>query len=87
MSVSGRALLEESALDLALYIWALCGLLLLLLLLGVVPRLRPRRYSSAGFRKIPAAAPAMSVPIPISEEAVPVTGSQRRFSIKTGFER
>lgn len=84
LGVSGRALLAESTLGLA---FDACGLLLLLLLPGVALRLRPRRYSSAGFKKIPAVAPAMSVPIPIREEAVPVTGSQRRFSIKIGFER
>lgn len=81
LGVPGRALLPESALDLAF------GLLLLLLLPGVALRLRPRRYSSAGFKKIPAVASAMFAPIPMTEDAVPVTGSHRRFSIRTGFER
>lgn len=81
LGVPGCALLAESALGLAL------GLLLLLLLPGVALRLRPRRYSSAGFRKIPAVASAMFAVIPMTEEVVPVTGSHRRFSINTGFER
>lgn len=74
--------------------WRLCGLLvlvlvsvLLLLLLGALLRLRPRRYSSAGLRKMPDPAPSMSVVVPSREDAVPVTGSHRRFSIKIGLER
>lgn len=54
---------------------------------GVALRLRPRRYSSAGFRKIPVVAAAMSVEVPRSEDMVPVTGSQRRFSMRMGLLR
>jgi hypothetical protein len=70
-------------------VWALCDLLLLLLLgcLGALLRLRPWRYFSAGFRKIPDEASSRSALVPSREEVVPVTGSHRRFSIKIGLER
>ena len=69
-------------------VWRLCDLLALALSfsdLGAL--LRPLRYFSTGFRKIPDEAPIRSVPVPSREDAVPVTGSHRRFSIKIGFER
>lgn len=69
-------------------VWGLCDLLALALSfsdLGAL--LRPLRYFSTGFRKIPDEAPIRSVPVPSREDAVPVTGSHRRFSIKIGFER
>jgi hypothetical protein len=70
-------------------VWRLCDLLLALLFsdLGALLRLRPCRYFSAGFRKIPDEAPIRSVLVPSREDAVPVTGSHRRFSIKIGLER
>lgn len=82
-------LLGEDDRDLVVVVadgWRLCDLLVVLLL-GVPLRLRPRRYSSAGLRKIPDPAPIMSVLVASSEDAVPVTGSQRRFSIKIGLVR
>jgi hypothetical protein len=68
-------------------VWRLCDLLALFSVLGALLRLRPRRYFSAGFRKIPDEAPIKSVLVPSREDAVPVTGSHRRFSIKIGLER
>jgi hypothetical protein len=70
----------------------LWGLLLLLLLVGfLLPgaalRLRPLRYSSAGFRKMPVPLWIMSDVVPINDDVVPVTGSQRWFSMRMGFER
>lgn len=76
-----------SVLTVSTEIRLLFDLLLTLLLLGVALQLRPRRYSSAGFRKIPAVAPTRSLEVPRSDEAVPVTGSQRLFSINTGLLR
>jgi len=92
-----RPLLDEEELDLnagfAVDGWRLCGLLelvlelVLLLTWGTLLRLRPRRYSSAGLRMIPDPAPTTSAHVPSREDIVPVTGSQRRFSIKIGLER
>jgi hypothetical protein len=62
-------------------------LLLVVLLAGLTLRLRLLRYSSAGLRKMPVLFWTMSVAVPIREEVRPVTGSQRWFSIKMGFER
>lgn len=72
--------------------WRLGGLLLLLLLvgfllLGAALRLRPLRYSSAGFRKMPVPLWIMSDVVPINDDVVPVTGSQRWFSMRMGLER
>lgn len=72
--------------------WRLWGLLLLLLLvgfllLGAALRLRPLRYSSAGFRKMPVPLWIMSDVVPINDDVVPVTGSQRWFSMRMGLER
>ena len=70
-------------------VWRLCDVLLLRLsgCLGALLRLRPWRYFSAGFRKIPDEASIRSALVPSREEVVPVTGSHRRFSIEIGFER
>ena len=84
---------EVSELDVVGEGCRLWGLLLLLLLLltfllpGVALRLRPLRYSSAGFRKMPVPLWIMSDVVPISDDVVPVTGSQRWFSMRMGFER
>ena len=55
---------------------------LLLLVVGFLPpgaalRLRPLRYSSAGFRKIPVLLWTISDVVPSSDDVTPVTGSQR----------
>lgn len=66
------------------------GLLLLLvvvLLLCAALRLRPLRYSSAGFRKMPVLLWTISDVVPSSDDVTPVTGSQRWFSMRMGFER
>ena len=59
----------------------LWGLLLLLLTVFLLPgaalRLRPLRYSSAGFRKIPVLLWTISDVVPSSDDVTPVTGSQR----------
>lgn len=68
-------------------LWGLLVLLVGFLLPGVALRLRPLRYSSAGFRKIPVPLWTMSDAVPISDDVVPVTGSQRWFSMRMGFER
>ena len=81
---------RESELDLigeGCRLWGLLLLLVSALLPGVALRLRPLRYSSAGFRKIPAPLWAMSDAVPISDDVVPVTGSQRWFSMRMGFGR
>lgn len=78
-----------SELDLVVDDCRLCGVLLLVLVLvpGFALRLRPLRYSSAGFRKMPVLLWIISCVVPMSEDVTPVTGSQRWFSIKIGFER
>jgi hypothetical protein len=80
-----------SELDLAGEGCRLWGLLLLLsmafLLPGVALRLRPLRYSSAGFRKMPVPLWTMSDVVPNSDDVMPVNGSQRWFSMRMGFER
>ena len=82
---------RESELDLIGEGCRLWGLLLLLLvgalLPGVALRLRPLRYSSAGLRKMPVPFWTMSDAVPINDDVVPVTGSQRWFSMRMGFER
>ena len=59
----------------------LWGLLLLLLAIVLLPgaalRLRPLRYSSAGFRKMPVPLWTISDVVPSSDDVIPVTGSQR----------
>lgn len=59
----------------------LWGLLLLLLAVVLLPgaalRLRPLRYSSAGFRKMPVPLWTISDVVPSSDDVIPVTGSQR----------
>jgi len=73
-------------------LWGLLLLLLLLLALvvllpGAALRLRPLRYSSAGLRKIPVLFWTISDVIPTRDDVVLVTGSQRWFSMRMGFER
>lgn len=68
-------------------LWGLLVLLLVVLPPGVALRLRPLRYSSAGFRKMPVPLWIMSDVVPNNDDVVPVTGSQRWFSIRMGFER
>lgn len=84
-----RSVNMSSELDLVIEDCRLCGVLLLafVLLPGVALRLRPFRYSSAGFKKMPVLLWMISDVVPMREEVVPVTGSQRWFSIKIGFER
>ena len=69
-------------------LWGLLLLVVFVVLLpGVALRLRPLRYSSAGFRKMPVPLWIMSDVVPNNDDVVPVTGSQRWFSIRMGFER
>ena len=68
-------------------LWGLLLLVVVALLPGAALRLRPLRYSSAGFRKIPVPLWTMSDAVPINDDVVPVTGSQRWFSMRMGFER
>jgi len=61
-------------------LWGLLVLVLVLLVVllpGAALLLRPLRYSSAGFRKIPVAFWTMSDEVPSNDDVVPVTGSQR----------
>lgn len=76
-------LIEEVGLEGRLLLLGRC----VLLLLGWALRLRPRRYSSAGLRKMLEVAVNMSAPMPRAEDVVPVTGSQRWFSMRIGLER
>lgn len=69
-------------------LWGLLVLVLVgFLLPGAALRLRPLRYSSAGFRKMPVLLWTMSEVVPSRDDVTPVTGSQRWFSMRMGFER
>jgi hypothetical protein len=66
-------------------LWGLSILLLLLVVVlvfvllfpGAALRLRPLRYSSAGLRKMPVLFWNRSEEVPIIDDVIPVTGSQR----------
>lgn len=59
-------------------LWGLLVVVVVFVLLpGVALRLRLLRYSFAGLRKMPVPLWIMSDVVPISDDVVPVTGSQR----------
>jgi hypothetical protein len=58
-------------------LWGLLLLLAVVLVPGAALRLRPLRYTSAGFRKIPVLLWTISDVVPSSDDVTPVTGSQR----------